>query len=122
MSSLNSFPARVAIGRVTDSAGKDCIVYMTPEFSRAISGLADAVSSAEVAALRVQVDQLEAELAAATGIIEQIQDLQVVVAMNNSQREIIKGTATGSRAANAALASLLTALARSGLVIDNTTV
>ena len=38
------------------------------------------------------------------------------------QPTIVAGTASGSRGANAALASLLTALAGSGLVIDNTTV
>lgn len=37
------------------------------------------------------------------------------------QATIVKGTATGSRGGNAALASLLTALAGSGLVIDSTT-
>lgn len=39
MPKLNLFPARVAIGRVTDAAGKTYDVLMTPEFSRALADL-----------------------------------------------------------------------------------
>lgn len=82
-------------------------------------------STAMIGALMAEVAQLRAEVAMLSqgaDFSRQIDDLRIMVEMSDPKKDVIKGTATGSRAANAALASLLTALARSGLVIDNTTV
>lgn len=79
---------------------------------------------AAVSALREEVQALRTELAMAqnhVGLEQQIEDINKNIAMNGgSIFTFVPGSATGSRAGNAALASLLSALAVSGLVINNT--
>lgn len=87
--------------------------------------LEDAGLAAQVMALRAELAEVRAELAMArppADLSAQLEEIRVQLGMVETSPGIVKGTATGSRAANAALASLLTALAKSGLVIDSTTV
>lgn len=160
---INLFPARVPIGRVTDSTGKEHDVLMTVEFSRALADVLQRIGGANglgsddlavmsalfespsppndataavsaaaqdsvmgaITSLRQEVDMLRQEVAAAVApaaTVQKIEDLFVMLNMAKEPAALTKNTATGSRGANAALASLLTALASSGLVIDSTTV
>lgn len=53
---------------------------------------------------------------------QQLDDIQVLIGMQDARTGVVKGVATGSRGANVALASLLTALDKSGLVTDQTVI
>lgn len=95
------------------------------------------------ATLRDEIQQLRIELAAGptdSGLAQQVADLRVALAMqedpaamvrymqqsiafedfDSTNSKIVPGVAAGTRGGNVALASLLTALATSGLVINNT--
>lgn len=80
--------------------------------------------SAQISALRSEVADLRILISMASGsdLRSQLEEIRVILGMQDARPGIMKGTATGSRGANAALASLLTALAQSGLITDNTTV
>lgn len=78
-----------------------------------------AVLRSEIADLRTLITAMEPPVA---HLVPQLEEIRVLLGMQDARPGIVKGTAVGSRGANAALASLLTALAQSGLVVDNTTV
>lgn len=96
-----------------------------------------------VSMLRDELLQMRAEMSADRdmgGLLKQIENLQISQAMqedtgalarymqqagaledfDSTNSKIVPGAASGSRGGNVALASLLTALANSGLVINNT--
>lgn len=87
-------------------------------------GIHNPDGSAQIAALRAEVADLRTELAMATvrDLSQQLEEIRVLLGMQDARPGIIKGIAAGSRAGNAALASALTALANSGLIVDNTTI
>ncbi len=76
----------------------------------------------QLQALARKVDSLEREIAQmrSAGPAFDLHSLETLVNMQVAPG-VVKGVATGSRGGNAALASLLTALAKCGLVTDSTT-
>lgn len=82
-----------------------------------------ATESAQIAALRAEVESLRAQIdntSSLAVLASQIEDLRREIGFITPAPRISKYTATGSRAGNVALASLLTALAGSGLIVDST--
>lgn len=82
---LNLFPARVAIGRVTDASGTSSDVLMTPEFSRALSDLfvrvggANGMGSDDIAALAASGDASAGQVLALHAEIEAVRALAELV-------------------------------------------
>lgn len=80
---------------------------------------------ARVTALAGRIDELAAEVESLSGapdVSQQLADISVLLNMQDVKPAAVKGTVTGSRSANAALASLLTVLAKGGYIIDSTVV
>ncbi|MGE5650949.1 MAG: hypothetical protein ACM34A_12200 [Bacillota bacterium] len=72
-------------------------------------------SDARIAELRKQADEISIQLAMDVDQSAQVGEIR------KRLKDIAKPTVTGSRGANAALASLLTSLANYGLITDSTT-
>lgn len=133
------------VGMLNDALAVASLDLAVPARSSDADQVPDSVAS-QIAALRAEVNDLRAALETASSplatisrleqlradltadatvpakVLDQLEQLNRALALYDFPRPIQKNTVDGSRGGNAALSSLLAALARSGLIIDSTTI